>query len=254
MDFEELMKKLSESEDFGEDAVNAVKTRLSKPNNEAKNLRIRLKEAESKLSKKNPVIEALSKNGLDIAEDADINESVSDFIASLKANNSTDVDFTKQLPYIKLQKQLEKLEKKSENDDRENAELKNKSEKKEIINSLLSVFKDNISNGETVLDLLVNSNKNPFIVENDKTGFKLDDGDIVFGINEIVGEYKKVYPNQVKNQSKSGAETKPGGTNFQVPKQITDIAQIKAMSAKQISELSPDQNKQMMQVVQEQSN
>ena len=254
MDFEELMAKLEEAEGFGTEALDAIKNRIGKANNEAKNLRKRLKEAESK-SKTNPVLDILKENGLEIDEDSDVSEVTKEFIDSLKnSSTSTSVsDITKNSDYIKMQKKLDKVMKMHEEAEKAAAQAKAEGQKTKIENALQANFSEDISNGKTVLNLLINSNKNPFCIDdNGDIGFKLSDGEIITGTKEIVEEYKKLHPSQVKNKSKSGVDSKSfnSGTAV-VPKKFTNIEQVKALSAEQINKLSPEAHAQMMSVVAE---
>lgn len=253
MDFEELMKLIANDEKMGEEAITIISERIKKPNNEAKNLRIRLKKAESELKKDNPVLQILKDNGLEINEESNVNEEATTFITALIDSKNLDnkkFDITKTTEYIKQQKQIDKLEKKSENDEQEKTKLKSKSTKREIENKLLAPFSESISNGGKVLNLLINSEKNPFVIDDDtnEIGFKLLDGDIITGTKEILEEYKKLNPNEIKNKSKSGNNTKQGD-NFDIPNKFTSIDQIKSLSVKQIQNLSEDQNKQMNKIL-----
>lgn len=255
MDFEELMAKLGESEEFGTEAQDAIKARLNKANSEAKNQRKRRKEAEAKLSK-NPVLDILKEHGLEIDEDADISEATKEFIASMKTTDKNDkpVDYTKSPDFIKMQKKLDKIMKENEETKAKAQQLAEKNNKAKIENALQSNFSSDIANGKTVLNLLLESKRNPFIIdENGDIGFKLPDGDVITGTQEIISEYKKMHPDQVKNKSKSGVDSKSTMDNFQVPKKFTSLEQVKSMTPEQINKLTPEQHSQMMQVVAENS-
>lgn len=254
MDFEELMKKLEETEGFGTEAQDAIKTRISKVNNEAKGLRKRLKEAESK-NKTNPVLEVLKENGLEIDEDSDVSETVKDFISTLAetSKGTGPTDITKNSDYIKIQKQLDKVMKKYEDAEKAAEKAKSEGQKTKIENSLQSNFSEDIANGKTVLNLLINSNKNPFCIDDSgEIGYKLPDGEIVTGTKEIIEEYKKLHPNQIRNKAASGVNSNSSSNNSAaVPKKFTSIDQIKNLSAEQINKLSPEARAQMMSVVAE---
>jgi len=253
MDFEEALKAISEQEN-GEDLINSIKERLASVNKEAKNLRMRTKKAEAEAVKAAKLAETLKTAGLDADlndESIDLNESISNFLAAQKSKVA-ETDSTKSVEYIKLQKRLDKMDEMLKEKEANEQKLILRSQKREIENSLLSVFSENIMNGDTVLKLLVDSPKNPFVIENDKVGFKLDDGDIITGSDAIIDEYKKLYPKQILNKAKSGVSELPGKSQMPIPKQFTDISQIKALDSRQIANIeknNPEQYKQMMEVM-----
>ena len=253
MDFEEALKAISEQEN-GEDLINSIKERLASVNKEAKNLRMRTKKAEAEAVKAAKLAETLKMAGLDADlndESIDLNESISNFLAAQKSKVA-ETDSTKSVEYIKLQKRLDKMDEMLKEKEANEQKLILRSQKREIENSLLPVFSENIMNGDTVLKLLVDSPKNPFVIENDKVGFKLDDGDIITGSDAIIDEYKKLFPKQILNKAKSGVSELPGKSQMPIPKQFTDISQIKALDSRQIANIeknNPEQYKQMMQVM-----
>ena len=131
-----------------------------------------------------------------------------------------------------------------------------KSQKSEIKNKLLNAFSSEIMNGDTVLDLLIDSGKNPFVIENSEVGFKLPDGEIVTGTEQIMDEYKKLYPKQILNKQKSGVGDGIPKTDYKVPNKFTDISQIRNLKPEQIAEMEksqPEQYKQMIGVIQSSS-
>jgi len=253
MDFEEALKAISAMENGG-DLINSIKERLASVNNEAKNLRIRTKKAEAEMMKAAKLAETLKTAGLDADlndESLDLNESISNFLAAQKSK-AVETDSTKTVEYIKLQKRLDKMDEMLKEKEANEQKLILRSQKKEIVNSLLPAFSENIMNGDTVLNLLVDSPRNPFVIEDNKVGLKLDDGDIITGSDAIIDEYKKLYPKQILNKSKSGVGELPGKTSVSIPKQFTDISQIKALDARQIANIeknNPEQFKQMMEVM-----
>ena len=247
MDFEKTLEAISAMEN-GEDLINSIKERLASVNNEAKNLRIRTKKAEAEAVKAAKLAETLKSNGFEGDFDE---ESISNFLAAQKSK-AAETDSTKSVEYIKLQKRLDKMDEMLKEKEANEQKLILRSQKREIENSLLSVFSENIMNGDTVLKLLVDSPKNPFVIENDKVGFKLDDGDIITGSDAIIDEYKKLYPKQILNKATSGVSILPGESQMPIPKQFTDISQIKALDSRQIANIeknNPEQYKQMMQVM-----
>ena len=257
MDFEEALALIEKMEN-GADLISAIKDRLSKVNSEAKSLRIRTKKAEKDLEDlkaNNPLKEILKESGVEIDfddEEIDLKEQVSSFVKSLKENKSPEKDVTKSSDYIKLQKQVEKLLKQNENNEKEKQDLLIKTQKNEIKNKLLNAFSSEIMNGDTVLDLLIESVKNPFVIENSEVGFKLPDGEIVTGIEQIMEEYKKMYPKQILNKQKSGIDGGIPKSDYKVPNKFTDISQIRNLKAEQIAEMEksqPEQYKQMMEVI-----
>lgn len=261
IEFEEALKAITEAKlENSDEIIESIKARLQNVNKEAKTLRMRAKKAEEDLQKsktENPFFDVLRENGFEIDtenEEIDTKTQFSEILKLLKTQNS---DKTKKITedpaYIKLQKQLDKVQKAFEQTEKEKLEVSLRAQKKEIQNSLLSSFAENIMNGETVLELLIDSPKNPFIIEDGKVGFKLSDGDIITGTEQIIEEYKKLYPKQVLNKMKSGTESQPTKTNFKVPKQFTNISEIKSMTAEQIAALPKEQYEQMMQVVKNQS-
>ncbi len=252
MTFEELMEKLKEAEGFGEDSIKTITARISKPNSENKKLRMKVKTLEADLQKENPVLKALKSNGFEIEEDDNVDDSITGFLNSLKATNKNknkEIDISKLPELVKAQKEIAKLMQKSELDDKKNAELLLKNTRTSIENKLLKPFSEHISNGEKVLNLTLKSPDNPFIIdENNKLGFKLDDGDVITGTKEIIEEYKKLNPGEVKNISKSGNDTKQGD-NFEIPNKFTSKDQLNSLSTEQWLSMTPEQTKQANQVL-----
>ena len=251
MDFEELMAKLAKDENYGEEALDAIKSRIKKPNDEAKNLRKRLKEAESK-NQENPVLDVLKELGLEVDEDSDVSDSVKSFVESLKVEPKIDgKDLTKTPEFVKMQKRLNKLIEKSEQDEKDKQKLIKQNQQTKIENALQEGFSKNIANGKTVLNLLINSGKNPFSVDdNGDVCYKLSDGDEITGSKEIIEEYKKQNPDQILNLSKNGVNSNISNSDkFVIPKKFTSLDQIKNMSPEQINKLTPEQHTQMMEVV-----
>lgn len=257
MDFEEALELIEKMEN-GADLISAIKDRLSKVNNEAKSLRSRAKKAEKDLEdlkSNNPLKEILKDSGVEIDfedEEIDLKEQVSSFVKSLKEKKPPENDVTKSSDYIKMQKHVEKLLKQNEINEKEKQDLMIKSQKNEIKSKLLNAFSSEIMNGDTVLDLLIESKKNPFVIENQEVGFKLPDGEIVTGTEQIIDEYKKLYPKQILNKQKSGVGSTINQIDYKVPSKFTDISQIKNLKPEQIAEMEhsqPERYKQMMEVV-----
>jgi hypothetical protein len=266
MTFEEILAIVSKMEN-GETMVEGIKKRLSDVNKSEKNQRTRRKETETKLetitkdfeelkNKKNPVLEELSNLGLNFENGDDVKDVVTKFVKS--STDNKDFDITKDVQYIKLEKELKRLSEKDAQSEKEKAELKLKSNRKEIINTLLNSFSENIMNGSKVLELMVNDPNSKFLIDDkERVGFKLDDGDIITGSEEIVNKYKELHPKEVLNKQNSGGNSQQNqNQNYSPPTQFTEISQIHNLSAEQIADMeqnNPKQYKQMMQIVAEQS-
>jgi hypothetical protein len=266
MTFEEILALVSKMEN-GETMVEGIKKRLSDVNKSEKNQRTRRKETETKLetltsdfeaikNQKNPVLEELSGLGLNFENGDDVKEVVTKFVKS--STDQKDFDITKQSEYIKLSKELKRLSEKDAQSEKEKAELKLKSNRKEIVNTLLNGFNDNIMNGSKVLELMVNDPNSTFLIDDkERVGFKLDDGEIITGSEAIINKYKELHPKEVLNKQNSGGNSQQTqNQNYSPPTQFTDISQVKNLSADQIADMeknNPKQYAQMMQVVAEQS-
>ncbi len=251
MDFESIMAKIAESEN-GEELITGIKARLSTVNKEAQTLRKRAKDAEAELdtakNKKNPVLEELTNYGFK-ADEEDLTGSLKEFVSSLK--ETKDADFSKNPQYIKQQKQIEKLLKKSEEAEAEKAKLTIKNRQTQIINELLPAFSKEIMNGKKVLGYAVKENNSCFTIDSDtnEIGFKLPDGDVITGTNAIMEEYKKLNPSEILNKQLSGADSKPTKNSFTVPKQIKTFEQVNAMTREQLMALPEAQMKECEAII-----
>ncbi len=250
MDFESSMAKIAESEN-GDEIITAIKARLQQVNNEAKNLRIKKKDAElerdNALNKKNPVLEELTNFGFN-ADSEDVAGSLKEFIASLKETKEN--DYSKDPRFIKQQKQIETLIKKSEDAEAEKMKLAIENKRSRIENELMSAFSSDIMNGKKVLNYAVKDSNSPFIIDdNNKVGFKLPDGDVITGVDEIMTEYKKMNPGEILNKQKSGTNGGVNNSVYSAPKEINSIDQIKRMTDKQLAALPKAQQKQVQDVI-----
>ena len=255
MDLKALIAKMLESEDFGQEAVDVLQERISKLNNENKNLRKKKKSAEKTVDE---IMKSFSDSGLEIDnDDTDDNntiEHLKKMISSLKkTQKEDDEDGNKKVDpeMIKMKKQIAELLKQSEIDAKEKAELKSTNQKSKIINHLQKSFTDSIANGDKVLKLLVNSSDSPFTIEDGEVAFKLADGDIITGQNEIMEEYKKLNPSEVLNKFQSGNGSQPGKKQIDIPSKIKSKSDIDKLSQEQMNTLmsNPETSKQVLQVL-----
>lgn len=191
LNFEELMKELSESED-GDEKVNAVLDRIKKLNKENQMLRKRAKESEQNYSKFKALLE---ENEIDLNED----ESVEQIATALKSK-------TKISEYDQLKKNFDKLQKTFNDLNAQNEEMKKVSARKEIKSKLLGEFLENVYNPEVTLEYRINQGQ-----------FKLDEsGGLVYVSkdgeevdNDIFNAYRADFPKEIKSKMASGAGSNP---------------------------------------------
>lgn len=222
MTFEDILAEIEKSED-GEEKVEVIKLRLSKPNKEAQNLRKRMKTFETKAIKYDSLVEKLEENEIDL--DGDFIEQVSTLKDS-KKNSS------------KQEKEILKLSKIVTDMQNKNIKLESSKKKSVIKEKLFKNFNEKIYNPTITLDYRIDKGEF-YLNDEDELVYKHKGEEITDNIFE---SYTKNNPDEVKLNHKGG----PGGKPFSKGSNNSgsyNEQQLKSMSVEEYNAMSPEQQK-----------